>query len=244
MKRLVFCFDGTWNRLDAPHATNVVITAESVLPIASDGVSQAIFYDEGVGTRKGEKLTGGLFGEGIVDNLSDAYRFLIFNHTPGRRDLYLRLLARCLHGALLRGPARHLRPPAPQRCRQGHRGGAAVPETQAQRCGVRQRHDGVPRQVRAAALRFRCRGPVALPERAELHGRIGAAPAGHLSRRLGHGRRPGRSGALQVAELLRPQVRLPRHVALALSSRARVMRWRSTSGARTSCRRCGTTWSR
>jgi len=83
MKRLVFCFDGTWNRLDAPHSTNVVITAESVLPIASDGVSQAIFYDEGVGTRKGEKLTGGLFGEGIVDNLSDAYRFLIFNHTPG-----------------------------------------------------------------------------------------------------------------------------------------------------------------
>src|SRR5918993_2439014 len=83
MKRLVFCFDGTWNRLDAPHSTNVVITAESVLPIASDGVSQAIFYDQGVGTRKGEKLSGGLFGHGIVENLADAYRFLIFNHTPG-----------------------------------------------------------------------------------------------------------------------------------------------------------------
>ena len=83
MKRLVFCFDGTWNCLDAPHSTNVVITAESVLPIASDGVSQAIFYDEGVGTRKGEKLSGGLFGHGIVENLGDAYRFLIFNHTPG-----------------------------------------------------------------------------------------------------------------------------------------------------------------
>jgi uncharacterized protein (DUF2235 family) len=83
MKRLVFCFDGTWNRLDAPHSTNVVITAESVLPIASDGVSQAIFYDEGVGTRKGERLSGGLFGRGIVENLGAAYRFLIFNHTPG-----------------------------------------------------------------------------------------------------------------------------------------------------------------
>ena len=83
MKRLVFCFDGTWNRLDASHSTNVVIIAESVLPIASDGVTQAIFYDEGVGTRKGEKFTGGLFGHGIVDNLGDAYRFLIFNHTPG-----------------------------------------------------------------------------------------------------------------------------------------------------------------
>lgn len=83
MKRLVFCFDGSWNRLDAPFSTNVVITAESVLPIAFDGTTQAIFYDEGVGTRKGEKLSGGLFGHGIVQNLGDAYRFLIFNHTPG-----------------------------------------------------------------------------------------------------------------------------------------------------------------
>ena len=33
MKRLVFCFDGTWNRVDAPHSTTVVITAESVLPM-------------------------------------------------------------------------------------------------------------------------------------------------------------------------------------------------------------------
>lgn len=83
MKRLIVCFDGTWNRLDAPHSTNVVITAESVLPIASDGVAQAIFYDEGIGTRKGERLLGGLFGAGMVENLGDAYRFLIFNHTPG-----------------------------------------------------------------------------------------------------------------------------------------------------------------
>jgi uncharacterized protein (DUF2235 family) len=83
MKRLVFCFDGTWNRLDAPFSTNVVITAESVVPIAIDGTAQAIFYDEGVGTRKGERLSGGLFGRGIVQNLGDAYRFLIFNHTPG-----------------------------------------------------------------------------------------------------------------------------------------------------------------
>lgn len=83
MKRLIICFDGTWNRLDAPHSTNVVITAESVLPIAHDGTAQVIFYDEGIGTRKGETLRGGLFGAGMVENLGDAYRFLIFNHTPG-----------------------------------------------------------------------------------------------------------------------------------------------------------------
>lgn len=83
MKRLVICFDGTWNRLDAPNSTNVVITAESVLPLASDSTAQVIFYDEGIGTRKGERFRGGIFGAGMVENLGDAYRFLIFNHSPG-----------------------------------------------------------------------------------------------------------------------------------------------------------------
>ena len=50
MKRLVICFDGTWNRLDAPHPTNVLFTAESVLPVAADGTVQVVYYDEGVGT--------------------------------------------------------------------------------------------------------------------------------------------------------------------------------------------------
>lgn len=42
MKRLVFCFDGSWNRLDTPYPTNVLLTAESVLPMA-DGVVQVTF---------------------------------------------------------------------------------------------------------------------------------------------------------------------------------------------------------
>ena len=83
MKRLVFCFDGTWNRLDASTPTNVVVTAESVLPLASAGTAQLIFYDEGVGTGRFERMRGGMFGSGLVQNLADAYRFLIFNYTPG-----------------------------------------------------------------------------------------------------------------------------------------------------------------
>lgn len=83
MKRLVFCFDGSWNRLDAPHPTNVLLTAESVLPMAADGVTQITFYDEGVGSEPGEGLAGGVFGAGLVKNLSDGYRFLIFNYAPG-----------------------------------------------------------------------------------------------------------------------------------------------------------------
>jgi len=83
MKRLVICFDGTWNRLGAPHPTNVLFTAESVLPVASDGTVQVVYYDEGVGTNEGDSLTGGIFGAGLLRNLSDAYRFIIFNYAPG-----------------------------------------------------------------------------------------------------------------------------------------------------------------
>ena len=83
MKRLVICFDGTWNRLDAPHPTNVLFTAESVLPVAADGTVQVVYYDEGVGTEDGESLTGGIFGAGLMQNLSEAYRFIIFNYAPG-----------------------------------------------------------------------------------------------------------------------------------------------------------------
>lgn len=82
MKRLVFCFDGSWNRLDTPHPTNVLLTAESVLPMARN-VAQVTFYDEGVGSEAGEELAGGMFGAGLVKNLSDGYRFLIFNYAPG-----------------------------------------------------------------------------------------------------------------------------------------------------------------
>jgi uncharacterized protein (DUF2235 family) len=83
VKRLIFCFDGSWNRLDTPDPTNVLLTAQSVLTEASNGIAQVTFYDEGVGSEEGEALAGGLFGAGLVKNLSDAYRFLIFNYSPG-----------------------------------------------------------------------------------------------------------------------------------------------------------------
>lgn len=82
-KRLVICFDGTWNRLDSRTPTNVVLTAESVVPMAPDSKAQPIFYDEGVGTSRFERLAGGMFGAGLIDKLGDAYRFLTFNYTPG-----------------------------------------------------------------------------------------------------------------------------------------------------------------
>lgn len=92
MKRLIFCFDGTWNNLDSGNVTNVGITAQSIAPSSPDGASQFVYYDEGVGNArrdanvivtKMERLGGGLFGHGLLANLSEAYKFLIFNYQPG-----------------------------------------------------------------------------------------------------------------------------------------------------------------
>jgi uncharacterized protein (DUF2235 family) len=83
MKRLVLCFDGTWNKLDADLPTNVVLTAESVLPLTQTGIAQVIHYGDGVGTAKHTQFKGGLFGAGLMKNMADGYRFLIFNYTPG-----------------------------------------------------------------------------------------------------------------------------------------------------------------
>jgi uncharacterized protein (DUF2235 family) len=82
-KRLVFCFDGTWNKLAADTPTNVVLTAASIERITKSGVAQIIHYDEGVGTGQREKYTGGIFGAGLDVNLREAYRFLLFNYDPG-----------------------------------------------------------------------------------------------------------------------------------------------------------------
>lgn len=83
MKRLVFCFDGTWNKLVPDLATNVVLTAASIQRTDRHGVSQVIHYDEGVGTGALDEMRGGMFGTGLIDNVREAYRFLVFNYDPG-----------------------------------------------------------------------------------------------------------------------------------------------------------------
>lgn len=83
MKRLVFCFDGTWNALNADTPTNVVLTAASIVREAADGISQVIHYDEGVGTGRLERFSGGMLGAGLIQNVREAYRFLLFNYDVG-----------------------------------------------------------------------------------------------------------------------------------------------------------------
>ena len=83
MKRIIFCFDGTWNRIDAEHPTNVLLMASSIIPQTDDGITQIVHYDNGVGTAARDKLTGGITGYGLFDNIEQAYQFLIFNYQPG-----------------------------------------------------------------------------------------------------------------------------------------------------------------
>lgn len=84
-KRIVFCFDGTWNKLSAECSTNVVLLAQMVRPIASDGTPQIVYYDEGIGTNMNWLFqhVAGAFGRGMLSIMREAYRFLIFNYEPG-----------------------------------------------------------------------------------------------------------------------------------------------------------------
>lgn len=86
-KRLIVCCDGTWNSADQEHAgvpcpTNVVRLAYRVAKRDRD-TPQIIYYDQGVGTGNLiDRYSGGALGEGLEDNIHDAYRFLVANYEP------------------------------------------------------------------------------------------------------------------------------------------------------------------
>lgn len=81
MRRLVFCFDGTWNKIDNNYPTNVARVAQSVSRYDGD-IAQIIYYDEGVGTTATDRVSGGMFGHGLIEKIIEAYHFLILNYEP------------------------------------------------------------------------------------------------------------------------------------------------------------------
>jgi len=91
MKRIAIFCDGTWNRHDADHPTNVVQLAQNVKLLASDGTVQQVIYQLGVGSGEGsskivrtvDKIAGGAFGWGLEQNIAAIYRNLVFNYEPG-----------------------------------------------------------------------------------------------------------------------------------------------------------------
>lgn len=83
MKRLAFCFDGTWNRIDGKDPTNVARIAQSISRFDKKGQPQLIYYDQGVGTTRTEKWSGGILGRGLTNKILAAYHFLVLNYEPG-----------------------------------------------------------------------------------------------------------------------------------------------------------------
>jgi uncharacterized protein (DUF2235 family) len=87
-KNIVVCLDGTWNqpeKLNGHRApTNVLKFMRALLPTGPHGRCQAVFYDPGVGTAGIiDRITGGVFGVGLSQNILDGYTFIANNYDAG-----------------------------------------------------------------------------------------------------------------------------------------------------------------
>ncbi|MER8577657.1 DUF2235 domain-containing protein [Mesorhizobium sp. M1423] len=71
MKRIAIFLDGTWNTLN--NNTNVWRLKSLCDPRAP---GQVVYYSQGVGTRFGEKVRGGVAGYGLDNEIIDAYTWL------------------------------------------------------------------------------------------------------------------------------------------------------------------------
>jgi len=90
MKRIVICFDGTWNRpadeklpSERQVETNVCRFWNSVKEIGTDGIKQIKWYDEGVGTKWYDRFIGGSIGAGLELNIVQGYEFLAKEYEDG-----------------------------------------------------------------------------------------------------------------------------------------------------------------
>jgi uncharacterized protein (DUF2235 family) len=80
IKRLVLCFDGTWNTPE--DQTNVSRLYAAIADIHGGCQGQLKFYDTGVGTVTGSRLTGGTLGWGLDENILQGYCWLINEFLP------------------------------------------------------------------------------------------------------------------------------------------------------------------
>jgi uncharacterized protein (DUF2235 family) len=90
MKRIVICFDGTWNKpadealpADGQVETNVCRFYKSVKDQAADGTQQVKWYDEGVGANWYDRFIGGAIGTGLELNIVQGYHFLAEAYQDG-----------------------------------------------------------------------------------------------------------------------------------------------------------------
>jgi uncharacterized protein (DUF2235 family) len=90
MRRLVLCFDGTWNKPadealppDGQVETNVSRFYRSLSATGDDGVAQVNWYNRGVGTSGIDHLAGGALGAGLDVHIIDGYRHLAKTYEDG-----------------------------------------------------------------------------------------------------------------------------------------------------------------
>ena len=94
-KRLVVCCDGTWNTPDEvrdgkPCQTNVTKIARAVvIPQATQGIEQRMYYHKGVGTGTFDHFRGGALGWGLSRNVQDAYMFFVENYDDPDDEIFL-----------------------------------------------------------------------------------------------------------------------------------------------------------
>ncbi|WP_213775050.1 DUF2235 domain-containing protein [Bradyrhizobium sp. dw_78] len=81
MKRLALFLDGTWNEVS--DNTNIWRFRALFSPVGSDGREQRAYYSTGLGTKFGEKISGGMFGAGIDTAITSAYEWLMEHYQPG-----------------------------------------------------------------------------------------------------------------------------------------------------------------
>jgi uncharacterized protein (DUF2235 family) len=89
-KRLVLCFDGTWNAIADPNiVTNVVKIANCVSVQDPKGFNQICYYNSGVGSGGPiDRVLGGVFGAGLKNNVKRGLAFLTLNYNKGD-EIYL-----------------------------------------------------------------------------------------------------------------------------------------------------------
>jgi uncharacterized protein (DUF2235 family) len=92
MKRVIVCFDGTWNDADdGDGETNVARIAQAIHGTNTrSGTQQIVLYLKGVGTAGSliARAYSGATGLGIEDTIQAGYRFLAQNYQPGD-EIYL-----------------------------------------------------------------------------------------------------------------------------------------------------------
>ncbi len=92
MKRIAIFIDGTWNRPDAEHPTNVVRLSRCVQHYDRDtDTAQVVIYSPGVGSGRGntafgrrlDRTFGGALGWGLLDIIEETYRNLVYAYEQG-----------------------------------------------------------------------------------------------------------------------------------------------------------------